>query len=67
MEEELRIISDQTIDQATKHTMLQAAAERMKDKILRLKEKNTHDQTVYISEYEKLQVSLEYIPDFDPK
>jgi len=34
---------------------LQNAAERMKDKILRLKEKNSHDQTVYISEYEKLQ------------
>jgi len=55
MDEELRIMTDQTIDQATRHSMLQAAAERMKDKILKLKEKNTHDQTVYISEYEKLQ------------
>jgi hypothetical protein len=55
MGEELRIISDQTIDQATKHTMLQGTADRMKDKILKLKEKNSYDQTIYLSEYEKLQ------------
>jgi Txe/YoeB family toxin of Txe-Axe toxin-antitoxin module len=55
MEGELRILSDQTIDQATKHSRMQQAAESMKEKILRLKEKNHMDQTVYITEYEKLQ------------
>jgi len=55
MEEELRIINDQTIDQATKHDKLQELAEKMKKKILNLKEKNDHDQTVYVTEYERLQ------------
>lgn len=55
MEGELRILNDQTIDQATKHSRMQQAAETMKEKILKLKEKNHMDQTVYITEYEKLQ------------
>lgn len=60
MEDELKILGDQTIDQATKHNRMQQAAESMKDKILRLKEKNHHDQTVYISEYDKLQVNSRF-------
>ena len=58
MDDELKILTDQTIDQATKHSRMQMAAESMKEKILKLKEKNHHDQTIYISEYEKLQVKF---------
>ena len=58
MENELKTISSDTMDQATRHMMLQRAADNMKDKILRLKEKNMHDQATYFTEYEKLQVKF---------
>jgi len=64
MEEELKKISNDTWDQATRHMMMQKAAETMKEKILKLKEKNLHDQATYFSEYEKLQVELEYMEEF---
>lgn len=55
MEDELKKISEDASDQTNKHHMMQVAADRMKEKILKLKEKNQHDQTTYLSEYEKLQ------------
>jgi len=55
MEEELSKVVYETEDQSSKQAMLQATADKMKEKILRLKEKNTHDQTTYLSEYDRLQ------------
>jgi len=55
MEEELSKVVNETDDQANKQAMLQATADKMKEKILKLKEKNTHDQTTYLSEYDRLQ------------
>ena len=57
MEDELSKVVYETEDQSSKQAMLQATADKMKEKILKLKEKNTHDQTTYLSEYDRLQVT----------
>lgn len=55
MEGELVKVNYDITDQAQKHIQMQKTAEVMKEKILRLKEKNQHDQSTYLSEYDKLQ------------
>jgi len=55
MEDELVKVNYEITDQAQRHVQMQKTAEAMKEKILRLKEKNSHDQTTYLSEYDKLQ------------
>jgi chromosome segregation ATPase len=55
MEDELKNIEDQKFEQEINHKSMQQAADRMKEKIIRLKEKNFLDQSTYLSEYDKLQ------------
>lgn len=67
MEDELVKVNYEITDQAQRHTQMQKTAEVMKEKILRLKEKNQHDQSTYLSEYDKLQVLLrEYEQKTEP-
>ena len=67
MEDELVKVNYEITDQAQRHTQMQKTAEVMKEKILRLKEKNQHDQSTYLSEYDKLQVILrEYEQKTEP-